>query len=325
MQENRGVQEEEMEALLSIYGEEECSIVPSDYYCEVQVKPPAGLMQGGPNAFCLLRLCVYFPESYPSLSHPVAELSAPWLYEDMRKRLVDSLVKIYQESVGEVVVFRWVEWLKDQGWMWKEAHVWMQKHIPPVADNHKTMVIASSYPMPQESQLDGKVEGTGLMRDEKSLEELDQVLGIVHGVPFTEKKSTFQGHLAPVTSVEQVETVMDALLRNRKFAGATHNIMAYRIAVPEKNTVLQDSDDDGENAAGGRLLHLLQIVDALNVVVVVSRWFGGVLLGPDRFKHINNAARSTLAAYGYIEGSRPSVSSTQKTSAKSNSQKGKKR
>jgi hypothetical protein len=80
------------------------------------------------------------------------------------------------------------------------------------------------------------------------------------------KIGTFQGHLAPVTSVEQVETVMDALLRNRKFAGATHNIMAYRIAVPEKNTVLQDSDDDGENAAGGRLLHLLQIVDALNVV-----------------------------------------------------------
>lgn len=46
-------------------------------------------------------------------------------------RLVESLVKIYQESVGEVVVFRWVEWLKDQGWMWKEADVWMQKHIPP--------------------------------------------------------------------------------------------------------------------------------------------------------------------------------------------------
>jgi hypothetical protein len=42
---------------------------------------------------------------------------------------------------------------------------------------------------PQESQLDGKVEGTRLMHDEKSLEELDQVLGIVHGVPFTEKKS----------------------------------------------------------------------------------------------------------------------------------------
>jgi putative IMPACT (imprinted ancient) family translation regulator len=31
--------------------------------------------------------------------------------------------------------------------------------------------------------------------------------------------------------------------------------------------VLQDYDDDGETAAGGRLLHLLQIVDAINVVV----------------------------------------------------------
>jgi hypothetical protein len=30
--------------------------------------------------------------------------------------------------------------------------------------------------------------------------------------------------------------------------------------------VLQDNDDDGETAAGGRLLHLLQIVNALNVV-----------------------------------------------------------
>ena len=35
----------------------------------------------------------------------------------------------------------------------------------------------------------------------------------------------------------------------------------------------------------------LQIADARDVYVVVSRWFGGIMLGPDRFKHINNAAR----------------------------------
>ena len=35
-------------------------------------------------------------------------------------------------------------------------------------------------------------------------------------------------------------------------------------------------------------------------VVVVSRWYGGILLGPDRFKHINNAARTLLDACGYI-------------------------
>lgn len=44
-------------------------------------------------------------------------------------------------------------------------------------------------------------------------------------------------------------------------------VVHSHVEMPEGSMqVLQDSDDDGENAAGGRLLHLLQIVDALNVV-----------------------------------------------------------
>lgn len=39
--------------------------------------------------------------------------------------------------------------------------------------------------------------------------------------------------------------------------------------VRSRARLLKDSDDDGEAAAGGRLLHLLQMVDARNVVVVV--------------------------------------------------------
>ena len=62
----------------------------------------------------------------------------------------------------------------------------------------------------------------------------------------------------------------------------------------------EDSDDDGETAAGGRLLHLLQIVNADNVMVIVTRWYGGVHLGPARFTHINNAARILLDQEGYI-------------------------
>lgn len=38
---------------------------------------------------------------------------------------------------------------------------------------------------------------------------------------------------------------------------------------------------------------------AQDVVVVVSRWFGGVLLGPQRFTIINNTARLMLEACGY--------------------------
>ncbi|KAF6257173.1 ribosomal protein S5 domain 2-type protein [Scenedesmus sp. NREL 46B-D3] len=78
--------------------------------------------------------------------------------------------------------------------------------------------------------------------------------------------------------------------------------MAYRIAAPGKPGVFyQDFDDDGEAAAGGRLLHLLQVADVQNAVVVVSRWFGGVLLGPARFGLINNTARQLLEKTGFLK------------------------
>jgi hypothetical protein len=57
---------------------------------------------------------------------------------------------------------------------------------------------------------------------------------------------------------------------------------------------------DGETAAGSRLAHLLDILGVEDVVVVVSRWYGGIQLGADRFKHINNVARALLEAAGFI-------------------------
>jgi len=51
-----------------------------------------------------------------------------------------------------------------------------------------------------------------------------------------------------------------------------------------------DYDDDGESQSGARLKHLLEILELENVLVVVSRWYGGTLLGADRFKHISQAA-----------------------------------
>jgi putative IMPACT (imprinted ancient) family translation regulator len=62
-----------------------------------------------------------------------------------------------------------------------------------------------------------------------------------------------------VASKADVEVMLSVLLRNGKVARATHNMSAYRIRVPEKGTFLQDCDDDGEDAAGSRLLHLLQV------------------------------------------------------------------
>lgn len=83
-----------------------------------------------------------------------------------------------------------------------------------------------------------------------------------------------------------------------------------------------DNGDNGESAAGGRLAHLLQILvciyhclfwhfvsiiqhfqEVKNVLVIVTRYFGGIHLGPDRFKHINQAARNALDLGGFLETS----------------------
>lgn len=44
----------------------------------------------------------------------------------------------------------------------------------------------------------------------------------------------------------------------------------------------------------------MQMADVTDVCVVVSRWFGGVHLGPSRFAIINNTARQLLVQEGFM-------------------------
>ena len=121
-------------------------------------------------------------------------------------------------------------------------------------------------------------------------------------VPIVELKSTFIAHVTPVTDPSQVSTYLSALLASdRRIRQATHNISAWRIRGASPDASFQDYDDDGETAAGGRLLHLLQAVDAWDVLVVVSRWYGGLKLGPRRFALINSAARDALVKARFVK------------------------
>ncbi|CAI5468769.1 unnamed protein product [Closterium sp. Yama58-4] len=341
---NRQAQAEEMEALEAIYGSDCFSYSSDEHCCRITIQHPDSVTSTDSHTQPpTLTLLLHLPASYPSHAAPVAELArCDWLPDNARSRLCCQLDRMggggggaevgggggggggahegearggEEGSVcGEVVIFQWVEWIKEQEWVWQ--------HAPLLTDLHETEGQESSRGEGREAAGEGETgaaetaeatarrggggrgeEGKVGESAEEGAGEVERALGIVHGVPFTEKRSTFQAHLAPVSSPADVAAVMDVLLANRKIAGATHNIMAYRIvtAGASGSAVIQDNDDDGEAAAGSRLMHLLQIVGAANVVVVVSRWFGGVLLGPDRFRHINNAARSLLVECGYVE------------------------
>lgn len=56
----------------------------------------------------------------------------------------------------------------------------------------------------------------------------------------------------------------------------------------------------------------LQMMDAWNVIVVVSRWFGGTHIGPDRFKHINSAARDAVIKGNFVAADKNSTGKKKK-------------
>ncbi|EGD88254.1 hypothetical protein H112_04739 [Trichophyton rubrum D6] len=140
-----------------------------------------------------------------------------------------------------------------------------------------------------------------------TLEEKDMhSLGLATPPPWvisdaiTEKKSVFVARAATVESKEQAEKYLDHLLATeKKRIRQSQQSSNDQQQQPGRDTVVQDFDDDGETAAGGRLLHLMQLMDVWDVVVVVTRWYGGVKLGPDRFRIINAAARDALVKGGF--------------------------
>lgn len=91
------------------------------------------------------------------------------------------------------------------------------------------------------------------------------------------KKSKFICNLIKVESREEAEAVIKQI--KKKFYNARHNCYAYRVL--EDEIVIDKSSDDGEpsGTAGGPILNILQKNNLCNVVCIVTRYFGGILLG----------------------------------------------
>lgn len=92
-----------------------------------------------------------------------------------------------------------------------------------------------------------------------------------------EKKSRFISNLIFIENREEAEKVIKEY--KKKFHDARHNCYAYRVL--EKNGIYEKSSDDGEpsGTAGAPMLSLLQKNELVNVIVIVTRYFGGILLG----------------------------------------------
>ena len=92
-----------------------------------------------------------------------------------------------------------------------------------------------------------------------------------------EKKSKFIGNVFYVETREEAENIIKE--QKKKYHDARHNCYAYRVF--ENDSIIEKSSDDGEpsGTAGAPMLNILSKEDIVNTLVIVTRYFGGILLG----------------------------------------------
>ena len=92
-----------------------------------------------------------------------------------------------------------------------------------------------------------------------------------------EKKSRFIAEIYPVTNIQEVQNKIKEI--KKKYYDAKHHCIAYRII--KEGRVIERASDDGEpsGTAGLPMLNILKGNNLCNVLVVVTRYFGGILLG----------------------------------------------
>lgn len=95
-------------------------------------------------------------------------------------------------------------------------------------------------------------------------------------VLFKDKNSKFFGYAFPVTSEEEVKSIIENL--KKQHHSARHWCYAYQIGT---QNISYRANDDGEpnNSAGMPIYGQIQSFDVTNVLIVVVRYFGGVKLG----------------------------------------------
>lgn len=113
---------------------------------------------------------------------------------------------------------------------------------------------------------------------------------------FVERRSRFIGHVAPVRSEEEaVRFIEEIRALNRE---ANHNCYAYVLREGQIKRYSDDSEPQG--TAGVPILDVLLRNELVDVCVVVTRYFGGVLLGAGGLVRAYSTGASLAVAAGEI-------------------------
>lgn len=113
----------------------------------------------------------------------------------------------------------------------------------------------------------------------------------------TEKRSRFIATVVPVKTEEEATKKLNEI--KKEYADARHNVYAYNIR--ENNAARYSDDGEPAQTAGLPVMDLIKKTGMTDVLVVVTRYFGGILLGTGGLVHAyTKAAKEGLIAAGPV-------------------------
>lgn len=115
---------------------------------------------------------------------------------------------------------------------------------------------------------------------------------VLHEQIIEDRGSRYSVSYGLVHGREDIKAFLKTLKKNKKYQKATHNTWAARIT--HEGAVFETKNDDGETGAGMVILRVMQKEDVTDCIICVTRWFGGVKLMGDRFKHVQDATKYAI-------------------------------
>ncbi|MDD3694289.1 MAG: YigZ family protein [Candidatus Pacebacteria bacterium] len=112
----------------------------------------------------------------------------------------------------------------------------------------------------------------------------------------TDRRSVYSVSIGRVRSRDDIKKFLHQTKSQNNHDKATHHSWAVRLS--HDGAIYESKNDDGETGAGQVILRILQKQHMINTIVCVTRWFGGIKLESDRFKHIQDA---TLYAIRHVK------------------------
>lgn len=91
------------------------------------------------------------------------------------------------------------------------------------------------------------------------------------------KSSKFIANVHPISSVEQAKSVLDAI--RKEFHDARHHCFAFKIGIGDQAITRASDDGEPSGTAGAPILQVIEGKNFTNLLVVVTRYFGGTKLG----------------------------------------------